>query len=147
MTPLSSAFSCQPSAVSFKTNRRVGFAVFLSKSSKFKVQSSRLVIWPSGTFHHLRVSHRPMSDCLEKVFRRVRPTHQLVSRIGLKSSKFKVQSSRLVIWASGTFHHLRVSQRPMSDCLEKVFRRVRPTHQLVSRIGGQCPPTYIFMFY
>jgi hypothetical protein len=28
MTPLSSAFSCQPSAVSFKTNRRVGFSVF-----------------------------------------------------------------------------------------------------------------------
>jgi hypothetical protein len=42
MTPLSSAFSCQPSAVSFKTNPGLGLRFF--RFEKFKVQSSKFKV-------------------------------------------------------------------------------------------------------
>jgi len=38
-----------------------------------------------------------------------------------------------------------VGHRPMSDCLEKVLRRVRLTHQSTTGIGGQCPPIHIYL--
>ena len=47
------------------------------QGSKFKVQGSKLTVWPSWTFHNLRVGQRPMYDC-EKIFRRVRLTRHLI---------------------------------------------------------------------
>src|SRR3989339_2030739 len=44
---------------------RVGQRPMRNCLEKFKVQSSRLVVCPSGTFHNLGVGRKPMNDCSE----------------------------------------------------------------------------------
>ena len=66
------------------------------------------------------------------------------------------QGSRLVVHSLERLCHqpippfraLRVGQRPMSNCSEKFFRRVRLTHhELMATAGTEARPTELFMLY